>query len=191
MKITAMALILAAAVPALAETYRVAGKPVEESELKSQYAKVDGSYVLYNNALATPEQVGAVRQAVEVLSIIDPYTVLVKVERIVSRSEKPAGALDMGSRKGREFTIAETNARLTATMQTDDRYALRLREKSTDLPMSKFWNVWVCDSKTFVEVKKKDKTKVKLRVLYDVTMRFEDFVALLQRGQVFPELAEP
>ena len=191
MKKTVIALIMAATLPAVAETYRIAGNIVNESDLKDQYSKVDGNYILYNNALSKPEQVGAVRQMVEVLSVIDPYTVLVKVVRIVSRSERPDGAQDLGSRKGREFTIAETNTRLVASMQMDDRYALRLRKKTTDLPLSKSWDVWVCDSKTFVEVKKKDKTKVKLRVLYDVTMRFEDFVALLQRGQVFPELAKP
>jgi len=191
MKRMIIALIMVAALPALAETYRIAGKAVDEAELKARYSKVDGNYILYNNAVATPEQIGAIRQTVEVLSVIDPYTVLVKVGRIVSRSEKPDGAQDMGSRKGREFTLAETNARLTAVMQVDDRYALRLRKKATDLAMSKFWDIWVCDSKTFIEVKKKDKSKVKLRVLYDVTMRFEDFVTLLQSGQIFPELAKP
>jgi hypothetical protein len=186
----AVVLILMA-LTASAETYRIAGKVVDEADLKDQYSKVETGYILYNNALAKPEQVGAVRQKVEVLSVIDPYTVLVKVEQIVSRSEKPDGAMDQGSRKGREFTIAETDARLTANMQIDDRYALRLREKSTDLPLTKSWDVWVCDSKTFVEVKKKDRSKVKVRILYDVTMRFEDFVRLLQSGQVFPELAKP
>lgn len=185
-----MALIVAAAFPALAEPYRVAGKLVEESDLRSQFTKVEGRYVLHSNELTTPEKVGAIHQNVQVLSVIDPYTVLVKVERVVSQAAKPAGAKDLGARKGREFTIAETNTGLVAAMQSEDRYALRLREKSTDLPLSKFWDVWVSDSKTFIEVKKKDKSKVKLRVLYDVTLRFEDFVALLQRGQVFPELAE-
>jgi hypothetical protein len=191
MKKTVIALIMVTALPALAETYRIAGKAVDEVELKAQYSKIDGNYILYNNAIATPEQIGAVRQTVEVLSVIDPYTVLVSVTRIVSRSERPDGTQDMGSRKGREFTLAETNARLIAVMRVDDRYALRLRDKATDLPMSKSWDVWVCDSKTFIEVKKKDKSKVKLRVLYDVTMRFEDFVALRQSGQVFPELVKP
>lgn len=183
-------LILAMGFSATAETYRVAGKDVDEAAVKVLYEKVGTKYVLSQGRVCKADQMKAFPETVEIEKVLDPYTVLVRTEE---RAEDRGRSVNPGvaSRFGREFTIAETNATLLKKTEEGGFFAVRLQKKASDLPFRHYWDLMLCDSNTFVDYKKKDGKKVQLRVLYDVTMTFDDFVALLQRGQVFPELAKP
>jgi hypothetical protein len=190
MKTQLAMLILAASLSATAETYRVAGKDVDEAAVKIMYEKVRTKYVLSEGRVCKADQMKAFPETVEIEKLLDPYTVLVRTEERAEdreRSVNPGAA----TRFGQEFTIAETNAALLKKTEEGGFFAVRLQKKAADLPFLHAWDLMVCDSNTTIDYKRKDGSKVQLRVLYDVTMTFDDFVALLQHGQVFPELAKP
>lgn len=190
MKAQLVMLILAASFSATAETYRVAGKDVDEAAARGMYEKVRIKYVFSQGRVCKADQMKAFPETVEIEKVLDPYTVLVRTEERAEerdRSVHPAAA----ARFGREFTIAETNATLLKKTEQGGFFAVRLQKKATNMPFQHYWDLMLCDSNTSVDYKKKDGKKVQLRVLYDVTMTFDDFVAALQRGQVFPELVEP
>ena len=190
MKAQLVMLILAASVSSTAETHRVAGKNVDEAAARGMYEKVRIKYVLSEGRLCKADQMKAFAETVEIVKVLDPYTVLVRTEERAEDRERSVNP-GAGTRVGREFTIAETNAVLLKETQEGGFFAVRLQKKASDLPFRQSWDLMLSDSNTFLEYKKKDGSKVKLRVLYDVTMTFDDFVALLQHGQVFPELVNP
>lgn len=189
MKSAIMLVMALMACSASAESYRIRGRTYEEAELHAMYDEVRDLYAIYRNNVTPVKQIGAFRQTVVIQSMIDPSTALVTASGIEDQPERPAGAKNLGSRFGQEFTIAETNAALTADVSRGRTYAVRLREKGTDMPLTQSWNLMVVDSNTFLEVEDKEGRVEKIRVLYDVTMHFEDFTGLLRKGWVFPELA--
>lgn len=180
---------LASSLLSHAESLRIRGKDYGEAELKAMYDRVRNLYVIYRNNVTPAKQAGAFRQTVIIKSMINPSTALVTASGADEPTDRPDGAKDLGPRFGREFTAAETNAALTADVSRGKRYALRLRDKATDLPLAQSWDLLVVDSKTFQEVEDKERRAEKLRVLYDVTLHFDDFISLLRKGWVFPELA--
>jgi hypothetical protein len=190
MKAQLVMLILAVSLSAAAETYRVAGKDLDEAAARGLYEKVRTTYVLSQGRVCKADQLKAFPETVEIEKVLDPYTVLVRTEERAEDRERSVNA-GAAARFGQEFTIAETNAALLKKTEEGGYFAVRLQKKAADLPFRHFWDLMVCDSNTSIDYKKKDGAKVQLRVLYDVTMTFDDFVALLQHGQVFSELANP
>lgn len=183
-----MALLAPAMALAQGEVIKIAGRSHSRADVEAMYAKVEGRYVYYRNRARRPEEVGAVAQHVLVEGFVDKLTALVRIEEGEGPSEKPDGVIGIGARRGRELTALQTNGLVRTGLAAGGRFALRLRDEAANLPLSKTWDVMVVDSNTYVERKKKDRTTEKLRLLYDVTLRFDDFVDLLQHSYIFPEL---
>ncbi len=188
MRLLLAALVGVSALAAQGETYRIRGKEIDESELKSMYSLVATNYVIYRSQLKPVALVRAFPMTVKVTGFLNDYTAVVEPERHVGQPGLPEGVQNVGARAGKEFTSADTNRDVRAGIYKGTTFALSLREKSTSLEFTKSWNVMVVDSNTYVHRENKDQTEDRLRVLYDVTMRFIDFVSMLQRGQTFKEL---
>jgi len=186
-------LIVLLAATAHAKKYRIAGRSVEEETLREQYEQIRDIYVLYRNRVVPAEQVGAFKVTFEIDEVIDSRTVLGHAAGKVEPAKPPPSAPNLAARTGKEFTVAETDKEILANISKGEPFAVSLRERATNLPLTGGWHLMLVDSMTYLDRVKQGKIKAKdvgkLRVLYDVTIRFDDFVKLRQKGHVFPELA--
>ena len=177
---------------AAGKTYRIRGRRFTEEELRTQHGLIREKYVMQGGQVVPAGSVGAFPVSFKIDKVVEPMIVIGRAVGAVKPLARPDSAPGGAARTGKEFTIAETDADILADIAKGSPFAVRLEKPATEMPLSGNWQLMLVDSQTFLDRVKQGRIKGydlgKLRVLYDVTIDFDGFVGLLQRGQVFREI---